>query len=446
MSTIDPSVVKAVFTLADAAIVPVLVDRLGEELGAALRSLPSVPGPLADAVRAGGDPVLVEAVEAVEARADRSDSAAVRPFAPAGFAVQAAPSIPTPADAGSYDPAPHDPVVRAARTDLTAEELDALLDLDDPLVDARLFAGPVLDRTERARLLAGVRRDGTVGPVPTALTDLLWAAELGRCARWLAAGMASGDAEVARIVVNRLPLRTEAGRLRLILGVWARHGRDEVRRVLAEAHFPAEARAEIEEALGRHDGRAILDARLAESEVPEHIVEFLCAGDDSEQPDRVDGILDDGGTIPWPELIRAHRTTSLPAALHARLAELPDCPNELLIALLAEGLPQSSRDDRPWLHAALAAGRLTGADVLDHARPAAVALSILAGTDGRTSPDRWASGAPRARAYLLADRYLGTDVEAWIVALRLFPDFTGTIPELLATAGAVTGDRAGAVG
>ncbi|OPC78776.1 hypothetical protein B4N89_32005 [Embleya scabrispora] len=422
MSTIDPSVVKAVFTLADAAIVPELVDRLGDELGPALRSLASVPGPLADAVRAGGDPVLLEAVEAVRARRERLDPPVARPFALPAFA----------------DP--------DARTDLTAEELDALLDLDDPLVDARLFAGSVLDRTERTRLLAGVRRDGTVGPVPTALTDLLWAAELGRCARWLAAGMASGDAEVARIVVNRLPLRTEAGRLRLILGVWARHGRDEVRRVLAEADFPAEARAEIEEALGRRDGRAVLGARLADFEVPEHIVEFLCSGGDSEQPDRVDGILDDGGTIPWPELIRAHRTTPLPAALHARLAELPDCPNELLIALLAEGLPRSNRDDRPWLHTALVAGRLTGADVMEHARPAAVALSILAGTDGRTSPARWASGAPRARAYLLADRYLGTNVEAWIVALRLFPDFTGTIPELLATADAVTGNRAGAVG
>ncbi|GCE02415.1 hypothetical protein [Embleya hyalina] len=436
MSTIDPSVVKAVFTLADAAIVPVLVDRLGDELGPALRSLPSVPGPLADAVRAGGDPLLVEAVEAVQAREDRADSPVASLFV-----------LPGPADpaADAADAASHDPVARAARTDLTAEELDALLDLDDPLVDARLFAGPVLDRTERARLLAGVRRDGTVGPVPTALTDLLWAAELGRCARWLAAGMASGDAEVARIVVNRLPLRTEAGRLRLILGVWARHGRDEVRRVLAEADFPAEARAEIDEALGRHDGRTLLDARLAEAEVPERIVEFLCGGDDSERPDRVDGILDDGGTIPWPELIRVHRSGSLPAALPARLAELPDCPHELLIALLAEGLPPSGRDDRPWLHTALVAGRLTGADVLDHARPAAVALSILAGTDGRTSPDRWASGAPRARAYLLADRHLGADVEAWIVALRLFPDFTGTIPELLATAGAVTGDRAGPV-
>ncbi|MFI6587809.1 hypothetical protein [Embleya sp. NPDC050493] len=442
MNTIDPSVVRAVFTLAHPTLVPVLVQRLGLELAPALRRMATVPTALAAAISALGNLPLIAAYE----EGDRSGTRDRRPRP------TAAPALPLPAFAGPVAPTlpdragAEDPVRRAARGDLTAAEVDALLDLDDPHVDARLFAGSLLPDTERARLLAGVRRDGTRGPVPGPLVDLLWDTESSRCAGWLTAGMTSGDPEVARVVVNRLPLRTEAGRLRVVVGVWTRHGPAEVRRLLTEAQFPADTREPIEDALGRPDGLAVLGARLAAEEDPEHVVAFLRDGNDREQRERVDAVLADGGAIPWAQLLRSHRVAALPDRLHIRLAEAPDCPYDLLVALLAQGLPSYGRDERVWLHEALVHGRLSGADLMRYARPAPVVLSILAGTDDRTSPEWWASGAPKAEASALVDEFLGADADAWIVALRLFPDFTGTIVELLTTARAVVADRLGSAG
>ncbi|MET7301335.1 hypothetical protein [Embleya sp. NPDC005575] len=435
MNSIDPSVVRAVFTLADPALAPALVQRLGTELVPALRVMTTVPTALTDAVRAFGHAELIAAIEAREARGTRDD----RPMP------ITAPALPLPVFAG---PRPdrsiaEDPVERAARGDLSAAEVDALLGLDDPHVDARLFAGSLLPDAERARLLAGVRRDGTAGPVPGPLTTLLWDAELGRCAAWLAAGMTSGDPEVARVVVNRLPLRTEAGRLRVVVGVWTRYGRTQARRLLAETDFPAGTREPIEDAFADRDGLAVLRARLSAEEDPERVVAHLRDGEEREQRERVDAVLADGGGIPWAELLRSHRAAALPDPLHARLAELPDCPHELSLALLARGLPEQARNERPWLHEALVHGRLSGADLLRYARPAPVVLSILAGIDDRTSPEWWASGVPRAESDALVDEYLGGNAEAWIVALRLFPEFTGTIVELLATARAMAAGRGG---
>ncbi|MGC0419908.1 hypothetical protein [Embleya sp. AB8] len=434
VNNIQPAVVKAVFTLADPALAPVLVERLGSRLGAVLRTMPDVPEALADAVRASGDALLVGAL--ADGRRRRRDARPGLSVAPAR-AHPGSGAIERSAEdrGGGADPTAGDLNALLDLDDL--DDPNALLDLDDPAVDARLFAGAALDVAERARLLAGIRRDGTRGPVPEALTELLWAADLGRCARWLTAGMASGDPEVARVIVNRLPLRTEAGRLRVVVGVWTRHGSAAARGVLGEADYPADTRASIEDALARPDGLAELRARLAEWELPERVVDLLRGG----EPERVDDLLGDGGTLPWPALIDAHRRTALPARLHARLAEVPDCPHELLIALLAEGLAEPDGDDeRWWLHEALVRGRLSGADVLRHARPAPVVLSVLAGLDGRTLPERWASGAPRAEAHTLVEEFLGDDAAAWIVALGLFPDFTGTIPELLATARAMVAD------
>ncbi|MGW1989193.1 hypothetical protein [Embleya sp. NPDC001921] len=441
MNSIERSVARAVFTLADPALVPVLVARLGAELAPALRAMASVPAVLADAVRASGDAALSAAIKARasgEAGGGRDDRP--RPTT--------APPLPMPAFVGSErSGVAESPVERAARGDLAADEVDALANLDDPHVDAALFAGSLLSDAERARLLAGVRRDGTRGRVAEPLLALLWGADLGRCAAWLAAGTTSGDPEVARVVVNRLPLRTEAGRLRVIVGVWTRYGVDEARRVLAEADFPADVREPIEDAFALRDGLSLLRARLIAEEDPERVAALLCEaareGEDRGQRGRVDAILADGGSLPWAELIRSHRAAALPLVLHDRLAEAPDCPHELLVAMLARGLAARSREERPWLHEALAAGRVSGADLLRHAHPAPVVLSVLAGTDARTLPEWWASGAPRAEANALVEEFLGADVEAWIVAMRLFPEFTGTIPELLATARAVAADPAG---
>ncbi|WP_331766717.1 hypothetical protein [Embleya sp. NBC_00896] len=432
--TIDPAIVKAAFTLADSAVLPALVARLGGELAPVLRQMPRLPAALTEAIRVSGDATLRAALAAARTTDDDDDDEGTHktgptpPPAAPSFVEFLSPDEPT---------ATNDPVDQAGRDDLTAREVDALLDLDDPRVDARLFTGRRLGVEERARLLSGIRRDGTRGRVPDALTAVLWDSELRRCAQWLAGGMASGDPEVARVIVNRLRLHTEAGRLRVIVAVWERYGPDEAHQVLSESDYAAATRELITNALAAPDGLAVLRERLATEEAPEHIVDYL-RDIHGEQSKRVTWILDDGGSLPWPHLIRSHNASALARGLLRTLTEQPDCPRELLISMLSGDLSAKACGDGPWLHEALVRGSLSGADVLHNARPAALALSILAATNDRTSPDQWASGPPRTEAKALVDDRLGTNSEAWIVALRLFPEFTGTIPELLATASAMT--------
>jgi hypothetical protein len=75
------------------------------------------------------------------------------------------------------------------------------------------------------------------------------------------------------------------------------------------------------------------------------------------------------------------------------------------------------------------------AEILAQTAPAATALTACQ----NPHPDHRAD--PGAALAALAGPTLGTDVEAWRVALSLLPDFAGTVPELLRTARAVVSGR-----
>ncbi|USA03225.1 hypothetical protein NCG97_25465 [Streptomyces lydicamycinicus] len=258
---------------------------------------------------------------------------------------------------------------------------------------------------------------------------------LGHYRHWLIAGLDSGDLGVARTLVGRLKLRIPAARLRLLVAVWQRGGPDAVREILAMDRLPVTLRRQTEKLLDAPDGLDRLRACLAAEEDPEKLLVFLnkAPGYDGSQPHKLTG---EGIPLPWPELIAAYRSGRLTPSAAQDLAERADCPRELLLALLPD-IPELDRYSTVWPQLALRHGTLTPEDLLTHAAPARRALSHL--RHALNSREKKADRQElRTQATALTAEQLGTDPEAWAVALQLLPTFAGTLPELCATAAAIT--------
>ncbi|MDH6115027.1 hypothetical protein P3T36_007316 [Kitasatospora sp. MAP12-15] len=340
---------------------------------------------------------------------------------------------------------------RAAHRRLPVEVVEELLDLDDPEVNAKLYLYSPIAEEERGRILAGRGRRGGEAPIPVspALLDALAKVKTPRRRGWLTAGHLSGDLQVLRATLGSCRLNTDIGRLRVLIRLWERQGPQAVEALLDEQEFPgrstrhplpARTHRTVRQALGAPDGLAVLRARLAAEEDPERLAALLLRKvGDRTTDDRVRHLAAEGAALPWPQLIRAHRSEPLSESLLTALAAVPDCPRELLLeALRAQPLPPRAQGAE-WLPRALNGGRLTTADVLRHAHPAPAVLAFLTATDFNRLPavPRWR--APRREAAELVRDWLGTDPEAWATALQLLPDFTGSLPELLTTTAAVLG-------
>ncbi|MCF2533939.1 hypothetical protein [Yinghuangia soli] len=329
------------------------------------------------------------------------------------------------------------PAELALRSDLGPDELASLLALDDPEVDARLFGRSLLDDTERRRLLDGIRSDGTAGPVGTPIVDLLWRLDTLRFRRLLPLAIRSGDPAVAEVVVGRVELQTESGRLRPIVAVWARHGAEAARRILESSSYPAAHAKEIAQALADPDGLDVLRARIEVLADPASMIQAMRGVEADRQAGHVEQIAAEGGEFPWPELVRAHAEKPLPATLHGALAAVPGCPKEMLLLSLRAG---SADDDgrAPWLDSALEQGVLSPRDLVEHMSPAASALEILEGPAGHDRRARWDAATARADLGVLFPAVLGEQADAWVVAVRMVGQFAGNICELLDTAVAMT--------
>ncbi|UKY53268.1 hypothetical protein [Streptomyces inhibens] len=317
------------------------------------------------------------------------------------------------------------------------DKLEYLLDLDEPAVDAQLFRRFSLDRSERARLLAGRLRGGGTRPVPEELLAELDDIVVSQDRDRLLAGLGSGDLSVARRVLGLLRLHLPASRLRLLIAVWERGGPDAVREILAMDRLPVTLRRRTEKLLDVPDGLERLRARLVEEEAPDRLAAYLIRPGDRPEK-RLNRLLSEGMEPPWSALVAAHRAGTLSADLvDALVEERPDCPRELLLAGLGNGPERWGS----WTDAALRNGSLTLEDLLDHTAPAEAALDLLhryryGHPDDRFPEEKWRP--VRARVAALAREHLGSDAEAWSVCLRLLPTFAGTLPELAATAGAIT--------
>ncbi|MFI8450174.1 hypothetical protein [Streptomyces erythrochromogenes] len=338
-------------------------------------------------------------------------------------------------------------VAHASRWDLPRETVEELLDLDDPEVNEKLYLYGAIAREERERILTGRGRGGGSVPVTDGLLDALTGIDLRHHRNWVSAGLLSGDPRVLRVALGRIRTHTEAGRLRVLIRLWERHGPEAVRSLMAEEEFPGRAAGarhplpaathkNAAQALASPDGPALLRTRLAAEEDPVRLIAVLRRTAAGTVVERVRHLAQEGTALPWPQLAEAHAADPLPVHLLRALAQQPDCPRPLLLEALAAG-PIRRADDGPWLVPAMKEGRITPADILRRCGPAAEAVSLLAGvhTHWPATEDPWPYGVYR-EARTLTRSHLGTSPQTWTRAARLIPTFPGPLPALLTAAAA----------
>ncbi|WP_406864545.1 hypothetical protein ABZO31_30490 [Streptomyces sp. HUAS MG47] len=132
------------------------------------------------------------------------------------------------------------------------------------------------------------------------------------------------------------------------------------------------------------------------------------------------------GRADWTAVIEADVEEPLPGYARWALALRPDCP----------GVLRERFSDHPsYAHRMSTAGIVASPE--EYVREWRWALTVLMVLD----TGRWAfpTRMPEAEAVLrpLVLGSLGGNVEAWAVLGQLLPTFTGTVPELIVTAGAI---------
>ncbi|MDI2128412.1 hypothetical protein [Yinghuangia seranimata] len=343
-------------------------------------------------------------------------------------------------------------VANAARWDMPAAVVDQLLDLDDPEVNAYLYDYGAISQDERIRICAGRPRDGgdRVVPISSALVELLTRTSPAKRRHWLLAALDSGDPVLVRVLLGRVKLQTEAGRLRLAVGLWERQGPDAVAALLDETDFPGRrpgaakhpfpaathrtiraALAATTPELGLTALRDTLDAARA----PEVVTAYV-RGRGGDFRDRVEhAVAETGVPLPWHHFVALHEREPLPDELLGTLADQPGCPRELLLTLLRT-VPLSPGSG--WLTQVLADGRLDVRDLLELATPAQAVVSYL-GQFAMSAPMPAGMAPPlrQARALMIKAGFDVNAPDAWVVAVRLLPDFSGTVAELVTTAASV---------
>ncbi|WP_436774453.1 hypothetical protein [Yinghuangia sp. YIM S09857] len=323
---------------------------------------------------------------------------------------------------------------RAACGLLTKEEVAELLALDEPAVDAALYVHARVPDTERARILAGLRTDGGRRRVAPEVVSALYELNLGHYRARLTAGIPGGDPGVATVILRCLRLGTQAGRLRLLAAVWERYGPAEVEELLNLDRLPATTVKTVRALLPAEDGLARLQDLLAAETSPEKVVAYLAkkAGRADENLRRA---IQEGVPLPWPQLADAVRDGLFSRQMVDELCELPDCTNEFGRAALGVGARHgrpASLPNRSAVERMLRTGALVPEDLLHHGTSPAAFLDLISRDPTGAREGRGAEPCEAARA--LVAEHVGEDPDAWAVAVRLFPDFTGTLPQLLATA------------
>lgn len=346
----------------------------------------------------------------------------------------------------------------AARPELSTTELDRLLDLGEPLVDANVHRHLAAGRPQRERILGRVL-DPAFRRMLLDGTGLRHPRDAVVCA----------DPELQWRILERVHVDGEVPQLRMLLNVWRRRGTERMLELHGDLKIrhvdpkrppflPAVDKA-LTDLLAIGDEAAAVDtltARLAHAESARGQIEAL------RDPDRDPAaLLAESHLWHWPEILAAHRDEPFADEVFGRLAHVDDCPPEVraeaervLVALspaersilngadVAEVIgrkPLADRhEERAWIRRALSAGRLSTSDLLAYARPAVAALALIGDLIESPPP---AFDPERARATLsdMVRHTLGTDQGAWILAMRLIGEFDGPVAELLATAATVMG-------
>ncbi|MFC8831049.1 hypothetical protein ACFT9I_37595 [Streptomyces sp. NPDC057137] len=375
------------------------------------------------------------------------------------------------------------------------EVIEELIPYNDSEVNAALFLNTDLTTAQRRHILSGRRwQDGVSADTPAA--DRLPLAEplmdgVRESARrpWLLACADSGDPLLCRILLgtSRAKIHTPALEILMLVRLWERHGPDEVRELLDETDFPGrkqskhplsqktlaagrtalDAAAEAEAEL---DGLALLRAAFETAAGPAGRADFLCdkgAGIERDDLQKAIDLFEEEigpGPVPWAELEAGHGVKPLHDRLLVRLAELDGCPPALTAESADAGLRLSHPEYRPrrgvqpptasemlkklplqvdnggcrWLERAHHLGQVTLPEVVLTGFPAQATVAFLtrALAPGDSPATEEIRETRRAVAALAAE-HLADNPEGWALALRLIPDFEGTLPDLLLASGAV---------
>jgi hypothetical protein len=131
------------------------------------------------------------------------------------------------------------------------------------------------------------------------------------------------------------------------------------------------------------------------------------------------------GKPEWATVAEADRVEPLPGFTRWALAERIDCPPRLRAQFGSHA---------KFTNRLRTAGIVEPRDYVEHGRPPRDVLAVLSfGTQlfPRRVGEAAASLAPPVRAEL------GANLDAWAVLAQLLPTFAGTVPELVATCGAI---------
>ncbi|MGW1990241.1 hypothetical protein [Embleya sp. NPDC001921] len=148
-------------------------------------------------------------------------------------------------------------------------------------------------------------------------------------------------------------------------------------------------------------------------------------------------LLSPRAALEWDEVRRADEVRPWGPVGALTLADQPGCPDELRSRAEAvrfdvrtTGTPDADRALGPWWHRIPPGARVTPRGSVPAARPRPRALH---------SPGPATSDAYDRTLRALTDEFLADHVDAWVVALRMLPEFQGSMAELLETAGRSAG-------
>ncbi|MFI9586580.1 hypothetical protein ACIHCQ_33200 [Streptomyces sp. NPDC052236] len=344
-------------------------------------------------------------------------------------------------------------VLLARRRDLPAGAVTALAALDDPAVNAGLVYQRELGWEERLALLLGV----PFGPGRTERLpmDAEVLAELsGGITRrdkkvWLAPWIASGDPEMLESCLHGVSISSQHLQWRFALGIWERQGPDGLMEKLPD-WFVDKVRTAVAALLKTSDRDDAL-RQLRELAKEAGSVKQLARRMRQWNTDRDLGwLLAEGFVWDWDALLAEHLANPLPDYRLRELAELDDCPwmlrdkvgrmtrseqkahQKLLdgqpaAKVLAKVALSDSVSGASWAELAVGQGLITRAELLGSAKPARFVLEAAPA----------AGAGPAAEEEPLATlvrEHLDGNPEAWVLAVRMMPDFVGSVPELLETA------------
>ncbi|HEY1176565.1 MAG TPA: hypothetical protein VGF17_10435, partial [Phytomonospora sp.] len=341
----------------------------------------------------------------------------------------------------------------ASRSSLSTEDIQRLLERDDPELNARLFTRSRISNRQRTAILSGRRFGDGDGPVP--MDPGLRARLLQREGGWRGTDVIDcADAELQTHILARVRVRGDMPQTRLLLDAWERHGTELVAKyVYNDIGITSYSPKPISPAVKRRFEKLLaLDdpsAELAELRV-EADASVTAAWQIAEvRRDRTDhfDLAKHSHHWHWPELLAAHRAEPFsPWMVKGFDNSTAGCPEEFVRESAALGpMPEygESWDDamldaaearrrlaepltteprgRRWLRMSVARGVIGAGEAVAGARPTALVLNDLHEQAGDSV------------AALLAETVHG-DADAWMVVLGMVRDFQGTLPELLATA------------